>query len=167
MSSHRGALLPLVALLATLAPSLIACSSSTPNAQNADGDTAPPDSSAPRAAPPPSAAPDTGPQSLTATDRELTPRDCEALGGRYHELVVSDESKKLDPKLTDKQREDGRDAISKGATLLSDRWIESCVSSLVGKFASEEALRCAMSAKSVSAFDVCLNGPETPPPPKK
>jgi len=76
---------------------------------------------------------------------------------------MSDEATKLDPKLTDSQREAGKEAIIKGADVLAGRWTDSCESALVGKFASEEALQCAMTSKTVAAFDVCLNGPATPP----
>lgn len=167
MCSSQGASLPLAAITAALAFGLVACSSSTPAVQNPDDSSSSADGGGHAPAPSASAAPDTGPKSLTATDRELTPRDCQVLGGRYRELVISDESVKLDPKLTESQREAGRDAISKGADILGDRWTQSCEGSLVGKFASEEALKCAMSSKTVAAFDVCLNGPATPAPPKK
>ena len=96
--------------------------------------------------------------------RELTASDCNSLADKYGELTRSDEMAKLSPKLTDKQREQGRVNIGKGAEILSGRWAESCIKDLTGKLATESALRCAMAAKTVAAFDVCINGPATPAP---
>ncbi len=143
---------------------LSACSSSTPSPQNATDGASVTDgggSSKPVAVPKASA--DDGQTPFNASDRELTHRDCQTLGGRYRALVVSDESTKLDPTLDDIKREQGSEAIAKGADVLSGRWTDSCEAALVGKFASEEALQCAMTSKTVKAFDVCLNGPPVAP----
>lgn len=92
--------------------------------------------------------------------REITPRECQALGGKYGELTRADETAKLNPKLTDKQRAQAADSIDAAARTLESRWIESCTASLLGKEAEEAAITCAMSAKNVAAFDSCLNGPK-------
>lgn len=95
-----------------------------------------------------------------AETRDITPRECRSLGGKYGALTRSDEASKLSPKLTDKQRTQANESIDAAAQKLEARWIESCESSLVGKVAEEAALRCAMSAKNVAGFDTCLNGPK-------
>jgi hypothetical protein len=167
MRSLSGAWIPSVAAMVAITLGS-ACSSSTPTPQDPNDSTPVADGGNKKpAATSASASPDDKQAGFTATDRELTHRDCQVLGGRYHDLVMSDEATKLDPKLTDSQREQGKEAIIKGAEVLGDRWTESCEGSLVGKFASEEALQCAMTSKTVAAFDVCLNGPPTPTPPKK
>ena len=92
--------------------------------------------------------------------REITPRECQALGGKYGELTRADETAKLNPKLTDKQRAQASESIDAAARTLESRWVESCTASLLGKEAEEQAITCAMSAKNVAAFDTCLNGPK-------
>jgi hypothetical protein len=99
-----------------------------------------------------------------AGTRELTQSDCHALAQKYGSLTRSDEEAKLSPKLTPTQRNTASGAIEKAAQTLADRWEGGCSRDLAGKFASEEALKCSMAAKTVSAFDVCLNGPATPAP---
>jgi hypothetical protein len=95
-----------------------------------------------------------------AQSREITPRECQSLAGKYGALTRSDETAKLSPKLNDKQRAQADESISAAAQKLEARWAESCESSLVGKVAEEQALQCAMNAKNVAAFDTCLNGPK-------
>jgi N-acetylmuramoyl-L-alanine amidase len=75
-----------------------------------------------------------------------------------------DEEAKLNPKLSEAQRESARKAFAEAAQILAERWSTSCEANLVGKIASEESLRCAMASKSVAAFDVCLNGPPSSAP---
>jgi hypothetical protein len=110
------------------------------------------------AAPPPPPSPEEPDPS--AKFREITPRECQALAGKYGELTRSDETAKLNPKLTDKQRAQAAESIEAAARTLESRWAESCSSSLLGKVAEEEAITCAMHAENVAAFDTCLNGPK-------
>ena len=98
-------------------------------------------------------------------DRELTHRDCRAMADKFAALTRSDEEAKLNPKLSEAQRESARRAFAEAAQILAERWSTSCESNLVGKMASEESLRCAMASKTVAAFDVCLNGPPSSAPP--
>lgn len=95
-----------------------------------------------------------------AQAREITPRECQSLAGKYGALTRSDETAKLSPKLNEKQRAQADESIAAAAQKLEARWAESCESSLVGKVAEEQALQCAMNAKNVAAFDTCLNGPK-------
>ncbi len=104
-------------------------------------------------------------------DYELTPHDCEELGRQFGALIRSDEVAKLSPKLADKQRDQVVGSIEKAAEARREQWAASCGKSLVGSVQERKSLRCAMSAKSVSAFDACLNGdsvaaPEADPPAK-
>ncbi len=119
--------------------------------------------SEPKPIPPPKVTGGPGASSDAGT-RELTQSDCHTLAQKYGSLVRSDEEAKLSPKLTPTQRNTASGAIEKAAQTLADRWEGGCSRDLAGKFALEEALRCSMAAKTVSGFDVCLNGPATPPP---
>jgi hypothetical protein len=118
----------------------------------------------PKPIPPPKVTGQGTPASEAGT-RELTQADCRTLAQKYGSLTRSDEEAKLSPKLTPTQRNTANGAIEKAAQTLADRWEAGCSRDLAGKYASEEALKCAMGSKSVSAFDVCLNGPAAPPPP--
>jgi hypothetical protein len=91
--------------------------------------------------------------------RELTPSDCNALAARYGFTVRSDEMGKLHPNLTSAQRDQARAAIDRAAEQLETGWRNGCMQSLTGKFASEKSVRCALAAKTVAAFDACLNNP--------
>ncbi len=103
------------------------------------------------------AAKEEGPEVRT---RDITPGECRSLAGKYGALTRSDETSKLSPKLTEKQRAQADESIGSAAQKLEARWAESCVASLVGKVAEEQALQCAMNARNVAAFDTCLNGPK-------
>jgi hypothetical protein len=96
--------------------------------------------------------------------RELSATDCRALAGKYNALTRSDEMAKLPAGLTPEQVAVAARQLEAGAEILSTRWENGCVESLVGKESPEANLKCAMSAKTVAAFDVCLNGPSEPPP---
>ena len=140
------------------------CSSSTPEpAQTTGGDPEP------TAEPPPDTTADPEPAQTAATaspeasgkaqPREILRKDCLSLADKYAELVRADEASKLNPKLNDTQRETARQNIEKAAKTLADRFAEGCEKSLVGKFADEASLQCAMTSKKLSDFDVCMNGP--------
>ena len=146
-----------VALLA-----LSACSSPKTPEQDADSASAevippPPKTTYPAGA-------NSSPAIGNAADHELTNGDCRALGDKYRSVTITDQEQKLQVELRPEQREQGEKAIADAADKLSTRWTDSCQRDLVGKFAPEEALKCAMAAKTVAAFDACLNAP---PPPKK
>ena len=96
--------------------------------------------------------------------RELSVTDCIALAQKYESLTRSEEMAKLPVGLTAEQIAVSESQLARGAKLLAERWEEGCVKSLVGKEHPESNLRCAMASKTVSAFDVCLNGPADPAP---
>jgi hypothetical protein len=151
------------ALASTFA--LAACASAPPDAALDDGTVATVDSdrsSPPTATAPPvaSVAPATSsPEPAGPRERELTARECEVLAQRYGDLTRSDAMAGLKPGLTEGQRQQAQQNILAAADKLSERWEKGCVESVVGKVANEDALKCAMSAKTVADFDVCLNGP--------
>ncbi len=154
---------------AVLAFSASGCSSSTPEPTSTgtpDPEPAPTVAAEPTADPEPTATaePTAAPQaSGAAQPREILRKDCLSLADKYAELVRTDEAAKLNPKLSDAQRSTAHANIDKAAKTLADRFAEGCEKSLVGKFADEASLQCAMSAKKLADFDVCMNGPAAPP----
>jgi hypothetical protein len=99
--------------------------------------------------------------SVPLIDHELTPDDCAVIGEKYRALLITDGETRLQPGLRQEQRDAGEQAIKEAADKLSTRWTKSCQNDLVGKVAPEESLKCAMHAKTVAAFDSCLNAPTT------
>jgi hypothetical protein len=93
---------------------------------------------------------------------ELTNGDCATLSRQLGDLTRSDERAKLSPKLTEKQRAAVDKSIDDAAAKIADGWVSMCQSTLVGKVVDPKALACALDAKSVHAFDVCLNGSAAP-----
>lgn len=94
-------------------------------------------------------------------DYELAPRDCQELAGQFASLIRSDQVAMLSPKLSDKAKDQALRSIEKAAAARQDQWAASCEATLVGLTKDRKSLRCAMDAKTVKAFDVCLNGEET------
>jgi hypothetical protein len=99
-----------------------------------------------------------GDQNSIPDDYYLTAGDCEALGKQYGHAARNDQLATLSPKLSEKLRAQGTEAIDKAVTKLEDKWIASCQSALVGQVGDPKALKCALNAATVAAFDVCLNG---------
>jgi len=156
--------------VAFVVASAVGCTGSTISPENADSSASVPTATATESAlvaddPPP--APGTALKTSDPsgpTTRELSASDCRSLAEKYNELLRSDEMAKLSPKLTDAQREQSRVQIGKGMAIMSARWEEGCARDLTGKLATEASLQCAMAAKTVATFDVCINGPATSPP---
>ncbi len=63
-----------------------------------------------------------------------------------------------EPKVSEKQARAAEAAVDKVVSKLEQGWIDHCRSALVGKVVDPKALKCAISAPTVKAFDVCLNG---------
>lgn len=145
-----------------LALALSACSSSSGDPVSPTGTPEPKLTAAPAT----STAAESLPPDPNAS-RELTATDCQALAGKYNALTRSDEMAKLPSGLTAEQIAVAARQLETGAEILSTRWENGCVESLVGKESPEANLKCAMAAKTVAAFDVCLNGPSEPPPDPK
>ncbi|MBL9024765.1 MAG: hypothetical protein JNL21_21395 [Myxococcales bacterium] len=143
---------------------LVGCSSPSPEPTVAtspasDGTAEPEPTDGPAA----SSDPGEPPPSSVAGAREILRKDCAALADKYGELVRVEEASKLDPKLSQSQVDTVKGRIDAAARTLAERFREGCEQSLVGKFAEEASLQCAMSAKRLSDFDVCMNGPAAPP----
>lgn len=175
--------LPSATTVATLIAALLfGCSSSTPKPAEGPTDGSEPSGSSPpsapeamakvedgaAAAPPPMLKSGPAKDDSIPDDYELSPGDCDALGKQYGRLARSDQMVALNPKLSAAQREQAETNIDKAITPLESRWIDGCVASLVGKATEHKMLKCAMDAKTVKAFDVCLNGEAgtAQPPPK-
>ncbi|MDI1444410.1 hypothetical protein [Polyangium sp. 6x1] len=97
-----------------------------------------------------------------ANDYILTEKDCIELGRQYVAVQRGDQIAALDKRLTEKQREQATQSIDAVVGKMGEPWANGCIESLVGKVAERKRLECAMAAKSVKAFDECLNG-ENPP----
>jgi hypothetical protein len=104
-------------------------------------------------------------KSMSLDTYELTPSDCEALGRQYGVAARADQMGALSPKISEKQRAATAAQVDKVVSKLEDSWIGGCQSSLVNKAVDRAAIKCAMAAKTVKAFDVCLNGEGGTPQP--
>jgi hypothetical protein len=89
---------------------------------------------------------------------DISAADCRLLAQTYRRATKNDETAKLHPKLTDKQREQALENINRVAAELESRWFDTCVENLVDKERDRKSLDCAARAKTVKEFDVCLNG---------
>lgn len=161
------ALSPLRSLAAlALSLSLAACSSASasPEAPEAPTSTAGPAASASASAeatadaPAPSTPKKPTDAELVPDDYLLTEGDCAQLGTQYARAITADESAKVSPKLSDKQREATLARIEEVAAKMSADWKKGCRASLVGKAVERKSLSCALEARSVAQFDKCLNG---------
>jgi hypothetical protein len=156
--------LALVAL-ASLA-SLAACSGSSKPPESPDAPAASAEASATPDAPAGAKGDDTAPPPSKAQqddnsvpdDYSITAGDCDALGQQYGTAARSDQMATVSPKVSEKQRAAAEAAVDKVVSKLEQTWIDHCRSALVGKVADPRALKCAIAAPTVKAFDVCLNG---------
>ncbi len=98
----------------------------------------------------------------TPDDYSLTENDCQALGRQYGEAARADQRVGLNPKLTAKQREQAEAAIDGVVSKLESGWTETCSKQLAGKIVEHKNIKCALAAKTVKSFDVCLNGQKGP-----
>jgi hypothetical protein len=126
----------------------------------------------PPAEPKPDSAPDKGsqenappqpannvPAGMSMDTYEMTPSDCNALGRHYGEVARNDQAAALSPKLNEKQRSATMDQIDKVVSKNEEKWTNGCHSTLVNHAVDHDAIKCALSAKTVKDFDTCLNGP--------
>src|SRR5262249_49949266 len=104
-------------------------------------------------------------KSMMLDNYEMTPSDCDALGRKYGELARGDMTATLSPKLSEKQRTATLAQIEKAVAPREEAWTKGCMPSLVNKAADHDAIKCALNAKSVKDFDVCLNGQGGTPQP--
>jgi hypothetical protein len=104
-------------------------------------------------------------KSMSLDTYEMTPSDCNALGRHYGEVARNDQMSQLSPKLTEKQRSSTAAQIDKVVGKLEENWTSGCHTSLVNKAVEHDAIKCAMAAKTVKDFDVCINGATGTPQP--
>jgi hypothetical protein len=97
-------------------------------------------------------------KSMSMDTYEMTPADCDALGRQYGALARADQMGALSPKLSEKQRAATSAQVDKVVSRLEETWINGCQSNLVNKAVDHDAIKCALAAKTVKAFDVCING---------
>jgi hypothetical protein len=90
-------------------------------------------------------------------DYSLTENDCQALGRQYAASARADQLIGVSPKVTPKQREQAEASIDAAVSKLESQWTETCVKSLAGKIVDHKHVTCALAAKTVKAFDSCLN----------
>ena len=100
-------------------------------------------------------------------DYAMTISDCRALGSKLGAVTRSDELAKLSPKLKAAARDKAAEQIETMAREVGEKWTRSCENNLVDKIVDQPSLRCALSASTVKAFDVCLNGEAPAPRPKR
>ena len=93
---------------------------------------------------------------------ETPDNDCQALGRQYGTAARDDQRVGLNPKLTAKQREQAEAAIDGVVSKLESGWTDTCSKSLAGKIVEHKNIKCALAAKTVKSFDVCLNGQKGP-----
>lgn len=105
-------------------------------------------------------------QDASLASYELTPSDCDALGRQYGQVARSDQMAALSPRLTEKQRAATAAQVDKVVGKLEEGWIGTCQSTLVNKSVDHASIKCALAAKTVKAFDVCLNGEHGTPQPR-
>jgi hypothetical protein len=96
-------------------------------------------------------------------DYTITAADCAQLGKQFAAVTRADQVGALDPKLSASQRAQTEKRIDEVATKMGDNWVQNCQASLVGKVAERKRLSCALAARSVQAFDTCINGEAAPP----
>jgi hypothetical protein len=161
---HRLALAPLAFAL------LLGCGSSTPKpadgAEKETADTPPPavEPSDEVVKPPPPPPPAVGAVKREAAatdlpdDYSLTDNDCQALGRQYTDAARSDQRAGISPKLAAKARAQAEASIDGVVVKIGADWAESCMKSLAGKNVDHKKITCALAAKTVKTFDVCLNG---------
>jgi hypothetical protein len=89
-------------------------------------------------------------------DYSLMHGDCVQLGKQFAALTRSDQVAALSPKLTAQQRSQTEERIEVVAEKLGEQYAQTCEKN-VGKSVSPQALKCAFDARSVKAFDACLN----------
>jgi hypothetical protein len=97
---------------------------------------------------------------LSLDTYEMTPSDCNALGRHYGEVARNDQIAGLSPKLTEKQRSSTVAQIDKVVGKLEESWTNGCHTSLVNKAVDNASIKCALAAKTVKEFDICINGRE-------
>jgi len=156
----RHALAPLALAL------LLGCGSSTPKpaegAERESSDSPPPASEHSEEVAPPAPAVGAVKREAAATDLpddySLTENDCQALGRQYTDAARSDQRAGIGAKVTAKQREQAEASIDGVVVKMGTVWADACMKRLAGNHVEHKKIKCALAAKTVKSFDVCLNG---------
>lgn len=156
------------ARLAAGAALALGCASAPPPEDPADvpPDPAPPVEKetwapSPEEPPPPEPAPaESSGGELLPDEHDISVADCRLLAAQYGAVTRSDQRAALKPGLTEAQRNQAIAAIDGVASKMEEKWSATCEENLVGKVMSPEALKCAVKATTVAAFDACLNAPK-------
>ncbi|HSN99557.1 MAG TPA: hypothetical protein VLS89_14785, partial [Candidatus Nanopelagicales bacterium] len=144
---------------------LLGCGASTPPPEAPEPEIAEPvpaepeppsEEAAPEEAPPAPGVKSIGDGSIP-DDYEMLRGDCVQLGRQLAALTRADQLALLSPKLTAAQRAQADKNITDVANRIGDKWITGCEESLVGKVVDRKSLQCGMEARTVKAFDECLN----------
>jgi hypothetical protein len=162
---HRLSLSASLPLILVCACSPAAPAEAPPEATAAPEATdAPPTAASPTAAPSTTAMPSSVVRGVDAEKREtlaayeLTPSDCDALGKQLGNVQRNDLLAGVSPKLKEKQRAAVLAQIDREVEKNAESWGRSCQENLVNKSVEHAAIKCALAAKTVKQFDVCLNG---------
>ncbi|XYI00470.1 hypothetical protein ACMHYB_12215 [Sorangium sp. So ce1128] len=94
-------------------------------------------------------------------DYALMPGDCVELGKKLTVLTRTEQVAALSAKLTPEQRGDTEKKIDTVAAKLGDQYAQMCEQN-VGKHVDPGSLKCAFDARTVQAFEACLNGSPAP-----
>ncbi|MGK4006711.1 hypothetical protein WMF31_29085 [Sorangium sp. So ce1036] len=91
-------------------------------------------------------------------DYALMRGDCVELGKQLTALTRSEQVAALSARLTAEQRSETEKRIDAVAATLGEQYAQACEQN-VGKHVDPRSLKCAFDARSVKAFEACLNGP--------
>lgn len=108
---------------------------------------------------PPSAAPAAPRRDASVPDDyALMHGDCVELGKQLTVLTRTEQVAALSAKLTPEQRGETEKKIDAVAATLGEQYAQTCEQN-VGKHVDPKSLKCAFDARSVRAFEACLNAP--------
>lgn len=91
-------------------------------------------------------------------DYALMHGDCVDLGKQLTALTRTEQVAALSAKLTPEQRGETEKKIDAVAATLGEQYAQACEQN-VGKHVDPRSLKCAFDARSVRAFEACLNAP--------
>lgn len=114
---------------------------------------------------PPAASPAPRRDDSVPDDYALMHGDCVELGKKLTVLTRTEQVAALSAKLTAEQRGETEKKIDAVAATLGEQYAHACEQN-VGKSVDPRSLKCAFDARTVGAFDACLNASPPAPPAK-
>jgi hypothetical protein len=164
--------------LALAALTLMACGSSTPQAEQPEpsGDSSEKAEKATSTSDSPSggeeggaAAPSDTARSAPRDDSNVIPDDytmsngdCSALGLKLTSVVRAEYMAQMSPKLSEEKRSAKEQEIDEVASKIGTNWTNVCARSLVDKVVDRKSLKCALESRSSKGFEECINPPLEP-----